>query len=187
MINYNKQHIVYFQTGSGLFALLPDPKTTLIPQSTTKKRNNPVNKQQNTIKKAKPTPTPEGKHSLISYEDSGDDDDGSGTDFFSLESKDQVPPIDISSDDSFPPKADDHVQQASVVEEGPKTDDDALQFNESFQPNTWHVASSSRPSPSGYQPPSEYSSQPTSEYQTGEFMTFSNSDLELDKEAVSFP
>lgn len=166
-----------FQKGSGLFALLPNPKSSLIPQSVFNRNFKPAAKKpiQAAISKkpTKPVLNTSVKSSLINYEDSGDEDESSGNvDFFSLDSKevDETPaPVDV--DLEFPSVHQPSVQEVPVEETSTKP----LSFNSSFQPQGWSEVSVSQPS----------SSSSTSQYPTSTYMPFSSQALELDQEAVS--
>lgn len=172
------------QKGSGLFALLPTPKSSLVPQSVVN-RNNLSNKKPNVTKPVKPITIPKPplvnkpapKPSLISYEDSGDEDESSeSVDFFSLESKDDniIPApveIDLTGVQEVGPTVSNRPQKAAPSNE-------ALSFSASFQPAKWAETSSS----TSHSLPQ----QTTSQYPTSDFVSCSTSSLELDQEAVSY-
>lgn len=170
-----------FQKGSGLFALLPNPKSSLVPQSVFNRTNKAIAKKpspaaisKKNMQTAKPVPNTSVRTSLINYEDSGDEDESSGTvDFFSLDSKgDDVIPAPIDIDTVFPSATNQPSVQELPEEE---TSSKPLSFNASFQPQRWSEASVSQSANSSM----------TSEYPTSEFMTFNSNPLELDQEAVS--
>lgn len=159
-----------FQKGSGLFALLPNPKSSLVPQSVFNRNVKLAVKKPsptaNSKKTSKPVLNTSVKSSLINYEDSGDEDESSGNvDFFSLDSKeDEETPAPVDIDMHFPSVHQPPVQE--VPEEELRT---------SLQPQSWSEDSVSQPS----------SSSCTSQYPTSTYMSFSSKALELDQEAVS--
>lgn len=159
-----------FQKGSGLFALLPNPKSSLVPQSVFNRNVKFAVKKPsptaNSKKTSKPVINTSVKSSLINYEDSGDEDESSGNvDFFSLDSKeDEETPAAVDIDMHFP-----SVHQPPV-QEVPKEE-----LRTSLQPQSWSEDSVSQPS----------SSSCTSQYPTSTYMSFSSKALELDQEAVS--
>lgn len=166
-----------FQKGSGLFALLPNPKSSLVPQSVFNRNVKLAVKKPsptaNIKKTSKPVLNTSVKSSLINYEDSGDEDESSGNvDFFSLDSKeDEETPAPVDIDMYFPSVHQPPVQD--VPEEELRTK--PLNFNSSLQPQSWSEDSVSQPS----------SSSCTSQYPTSTYMSFSSKALELDQEAVS--
>lgn len=159
-----------FQKGSGLFALLPNPKSSLVPQSVFNRNVKLAVKKPsptaNSKKTSKPVLNTSVKSSLINYEDSGDEDESSGNvDFFSLDSKeDEETPAPVDIDMYFPSVHQPPVQE--MPEEELRT---------SLQPQIWSEDSVSQPS----------SSSCTSQYPTSTYMSFSSKALELDQEAVS--
>lgn len=165
-----------FQKGSGLFALLPNPKSSLVPQSVFNRNFKPAAKKPSQAavgkKLSKPVINTSVKSSLINYEDSGDEEESSGNvDFFSLDSKeDEETPAPIDIDMDFPLVHQPSVQE--VPEEESRTKPQS--FNSSFEPQRWPEDSLSQPS----------SSSCTSEYPTSTYMSFSSKALELDQEAV---
>lgn len=165
-----------FQKGSGLFALLPNPKSSLVPQSVFNRNFKPAAKKPSQAavgkKLSKSVINTSVKSSLINYEDSGDEEESSGNvDFFSLDSKeDEETPAPVDIDMDFPLVHQPSVQE--VPEEESRTKPQS--FNSSFESQRWPEDSLSQPS----------SSSCTSEYPTSTYMSFSSKALELDQEAV---
>uniref|UniRef100_A0A1B6L6H4 Proline-rich protein PRCC n=1 Tax=Graphocephala atropunctata TaxID=36148 RepID=A0A1B6L6H4_9HEMI len=164
--------------GSGLFALLPNPKSGLVPQSVARpSKKTPLKKPTPTVaKREKQLPKSQvvNKQSLISYDDSGDEDEPSGSlDFFSLDSKDDdVIPAPIDIDILLPqdsqPSSNSHPKDES---------NDSMSFNPNVQNPSWSAPSNSEHSASGHLSSSD-------QYSTSEFVSFNNKDLELDDEAM---
>ncbi|KAG8251764.1 proline-rich protein PRCC isoform X2 [Homalodisca vitripennis] len=174
----SKKKLKPSQKGSGLFALLPNPKTNLVPQSVARPSNNQkaANKKPtpSAVKNTKPLTKPQvvNKQSLINYEDSGDEDEPSGSvDFFSLDSREDVTPAPVDIDIPLP-------QDSQPLSDTPLKDqsDKASSLNHAFQTQSWATPSHSEHSSSDRLSADQYT--------TSDFVTFNNKDLELDEEAM---
>ncbi|XP_054278936.1 proline-rich protein PRCC-like [Macrosteles quadrilineatus] len=170
----SKKKLKPSQKGSGLFALLPSPKSSLVPQSVSRKPTPAVNKSL-PVASAKKSKIPVTKAStLISYEDSGDEEEVSGTvDFFSLESKDKdVTPVDVNIDIPEVSTSSGEVEVANASSSTRSSSD-------------WqHLQAANASTSSSYLVQPENPQQSDFGYSTSEFMTVSNSDLELDQQAM---
>uniref|UniRef100_A0A1B6EYH8 Proline-rich protein PRCC n=1 Tax=Cuerna arida TaxID=1464854 RepID=A0A1B6EYH8_9HEMI len=173
----SKKKLKPSQKGSGLFALLPNPKTNLVPQSVARPSNiqKVANKKPtpSTMKNTKPLPKPQvvNKQSLISYEDSGDEDEPSGSvDFFSLDSREDVTPAPVDIDIPLPQ------DNQPLLNTSLKDQSDNALLNPKFETQSWAAPSHPEHSSSGHLSADKYT--------TSDLMTFNNKDLELDEEAM---
>lgn len=145
-----------------------------MPQSVSRKPT-PAVKKSLPVASAKKSKIPVTKGStLISYEDSGDEEEVSGTvDFFSLESKDKdVTPVDVNIDIPEVSTSSGEVEAANTSSSTRSSSD-------------WqHLQAANASTSSSYLVQPENPQQSDFGYSTCEFMTVSNSDLELDQQAV---